>query len=142
MIDFLSGSEHAHFLFNNDLDRWVPGTEDPIEVNDGHPPSNDNMIQPMILDAVSLLLKNYPMFRIKPSKPSDYGLSDEINKQHIVNVGKVFRMSLRIISPLPDKEFFDLLYNNFNNDKATSVPPNPENKNYICNLLFILISYF
>ena len=78
--DFLKDSEHAHFLFNNDLDRWVPGTEDPIEANDGHPPSNDNMIQPLVLDAVSLLLKNYPMFRIKPSKPSDYDLSDEINK--------------------------------------------------------------
>ena len=29
--DVLKDSEHAHFLFNNDLDRWVPGTEDPIE---------------------------------------------------------------------------------------------------------------
>ena len=82
--DFLKDSEHAHFLFNNDLDRWVPGTEDPIEVNDGHPPSNDNMIHPLILDAVSLLLKNYPMFRIKPSKPSDFDLSDEINK-HVLS---------------------------------------------------------
>lgn len=63
--------------------------------------------------------------------------SDEINKQHIVNVGKVFKMSLRIISPLPDKAFFNLLYNNFNNNTVSGTSPNPENKNYICNNDFL-----
>ena len=78
--DFLDSAAHAHYLFNNDLERWVPGTEEPIETNDGHPVSTDNMIQPILLDAVSLLLKNYPMFRVKPTKPTDFDLADEINK--------------------------------------------------------------
>ena len=78
--DFLDNAIHAHYLFNNDLERWIPGTEEPIDTNDGHPVSTDNMIQPMLLDAVSLLLKNYPMFRIKPTKASDFDLTDEINK--------------------------------------------------------------
>ena len=82
---YLEDSIHAHFLFNNTIQRWIPGTEEPIEVNDGHPVSIENMIQPMLLDAVSLLLKNYHMFRIKPAKPSDYDLADEINK-HILAI--------------------------------------------------------
>lgn len=81
---FIRNMEHAHYLYNNDLERWIPGTEDPIEVNDGHPPSTENMIQSMLLDAVSLLLKNYPMFRVKPFKPSDFDLSDEMNK-HVLS---------------------------------------------------------
>ena len=82
--DFLKMAAHAHYLFNNDLERWVPGTEEAVDTNDGHPVSTDNMIQPMLLDAVSLLLKNYPMFRIKPTKPTDFDLADEINK-HVLS---------------------------------------------------------
>ena len=54
--DFLDNAIHAHYLFNNDLERWIPGTEEPIDTNDGHPVTTDNMIQPMLLDAVSLLI--------------------------------------------------------------------------------------
>ena len=82
--DFLNSAAHAHYLFNNDLERWIPGTEESIETNDGHPVSTDNMIQPILLDAVSLLLKNYPMFRVKPTKPTDFDLADEINK-HVLS---------------------------------------------------------
>ena len=34
--DFLKLAKHAHYLFNNNLDRWIPGTEDPLDINDGH----------------------------------------------------------------------------------------------------------
>ena len=33
--EYLEDSIHAHFLFNNTIERWIPGTEDPIETNDG-----------------------------------------------------------------------------------------------------------
>tara|TARA_Y100000593_G_scaffold94659_1_gene194943 strand:- start:9741 stop:11492 length:1752 start_codon:yes stop_codon:yes gene_type:complete len=84
--DFIDAAEHAHYLFTNLLERWVPGSQEQLET-DGHPASVENVIQSLVLDAVSLLLKNYPMFRVKPTKPSDFDLVDEINK-HVLSMWK------------------------------------------------------
>ena len=83
---FIDDGKHAHYLFSNLLERWVPGTEESLDT-DGHPASVENMIQSLLLDAVSLLLKNYPMFRVKPVKASDFDLIDEINK-HVLSIWK------------------------------------------------------
>jgi len=83
---FIDQAKHAHYLFSNILDRWIPGSNDTLDL-DGHPASVENMIQSLLLDAVSLMLKNYPMFRIKPQKPADFDLVDEINK-HVLAAWK------------------------------------------------------
>jgi hypothetical protein len=58
------------------------GENDPVA--SVHPGSVENVIKPIIKEACSLLLKNYPIFRLQPFKFDDFDLSDEMNK-HVVS---------------------------------------------------------
>ena len=84
-----------------------------------------------LYDNNSVLYENLPLLYIKDlghqikngdkitvEKATDlYGINnEEINTEHLAFVGKVYRIHTRIISPLPEIQFFNMLYLNLNND--------------------------
>jgi len=79
---YLAEAEQAQFLHDTVMERWVPGTSDPISdrnsLNPSAPSSSEPMVKGIVRDATHIMLKHNPMVRVRPYDVEDTQLAQDI----------------------------------------------------------------